>query len=308
MSRVVMLLAISTTLLGAGNVYLFCQLRGERAQQPTASGAEDMPGPQSEREPQESNCTRNHAVTFDSAAPLLWERGGAGAGPGNCPCDSGALAAVRAALSRSQRSREVPAEYQAMQARQRYGQLFRELELSDAQIDGLAPVLHAQEQRALATASASGEQARSGASQRHASDEERSEIAAIIGPEKAAQLEDLRNAMPIRAELRRVRDQLEEAGEPVSPEQQRQLVAILSNRAAPSPPVPEAGEPPEHGFERFRAWARDRDLRLRADSAAVLTPQQLERLEESEALRSVMLPQAENSALATRGSAAGVGG
>jgi hypothetical protein len=114
------------------------------------------------------------------------------------------------------------------------------------------------------------------------------EIGAVLGAEKAAQFTELRRGMPARVEVRIIRQNLENLGVPVTAEQERQLVAMMKNSTPPEPPRPNPGQDPLEASEQFRAWRAERSKYVRDNAAPLLTPRQLERLDESEALQAAM--------------------
>jgi hypothetical protein len=127
---------------------------------------------------------------------------------------------------------------------------------------------------------------------------EQAEIANVLGPERAAEFERLRSSLPARGELSLARTLLERVGEPLTDGQSKTLLEALSARE--SQPMPSGeGLSMEQRKEQFQSWRRERSQQLRESATGVLTPRQLERLEESEALMEAMRPRA------PRGGAAG---
>jgi hypothetical protein len=181
------------------------------------------------------------------------------------------------ALSLVQRERAV---------QHRYGALFRELGLSPEDTARARAVLSDQEERAVGS---SDEEA---AARRR----EQDALTSAIGREKAERFSQLKASLPARSELRRVRDRLEEAGEPMSGEQQRALVAVMSSLPGSSPrPIP--GESLEQGIERFRSWTSERDRAFRERASDILSEGQQRTLEEAAELREAQAPQLRASAL-----------
>jgi len=189
----------------------------------------------------------------------------------------------------SMRPFELRLEHKKTMARQAYGQLFRELALSDEEVEALVAVLSTQEQSSMLAP-------RSPLTSEQQEREQR-EIAAVLGPERAAQFERLKKTIPARTELSLARSQLERFGEPLSDEQHGTLFAILNARepSAP-PPALEEDIAPAQRMEQFRSWRRASSARFRESAAQVLTPRQLERLDESEALLEAMQAPAAGSA------------
>jgi hypothetical protein len=182
------------------------------------------------------------------------------------------------------RAPEFSTEQRSLMARQRYGALFRELALSEAQIDALVPVLAAQDQSAWGRAP-SGRIAESTPADPARN---RAEIAAILGPQKSAQFETLKKSLPARSQLAIARMQLEQVGEPMNDAQRDKLFAIMSAREPLPPPLPVEGQSSEQNFEQFRSWQAERDRLFREDAASVLTPEQKKSLEENASLQASM--------------------
>jgi hypothetical protein len=87
----------------------------------------------------------------------------------------------------------------------------------------------------------------------------------------------LKRTLPARAEVRAVRDRLEQAGDDLSPEQLEELTAVLTARTAQLAVPPRAGadETADERLLRLRTWMNDRELGLRDDEARVLSQSQL---------------------------------
>jgi hypothetical protein len=195
---------------------------------------------------------------------------------------------------------DLPSEHKKTMTRQRYGQLFRELALSDQEADALLTVLSAREKLGPTGMAFKPETAEEQAQQR----QEKAEIGRLLGPERAAEFERLRNTLPARSELSLARGQLERVGEPMTEEQQQKLLESLSTRA-PLAPLPSGeGVSPEERMEQFQAWRRERTQAFRDSAESVLTPRQLQRLEEGDALMEAMRPSMGRVSGATAGSGA----
>lgn len=169
----------------------------------------------------------------------------------------------------------------------RNGELFRELALTQGEIDALTPVLAAQEQRQREQARASGRM-RFGMAALSPEDEQRNrdEVAAVLGPEKAARLQTLQKSQPLRSEVRMLRDSLEQAGIPITEQQQRELMAKVTARAAEPKPTRSDGESQDDVVKRFGEQRRERAQRVREEAAAVLSPEQMKVVDQMEELRS----------------------
>jgi hypothetical protein len=153
---------------------------------------------------------------------------------------------------------------------QRYGQLLRELSLSPEQSDALLGALATLDPSAGLLPSEPPDAAR-----------EQAVIAHVVGPDKAAEFQRLKLTLPARAELRAVRDRLEQAGDDLSPEQLEELTAVLTARTAQLALPPKAGadETAEQRMLRLRSWMHDRERGFREDEAGVLSQSQLQLLD-----------------------------
>lgn len=161
---------------------------------------------------------------------------------------------------------QLSSEQRKIMIRHRYGELLRELAVPQSERERLLEVLSAHEARRPSVPNrgpGSTHDAEALASR------ERAEIAAVIGDEKAATFEQLKSTVSLRAEVRRVRDQLDEAGEPMTAEQYRALIGAMSD------------------------WVAERDDMFREKAAGVLERAQLKTLDEG---RSCAKPCARSSA------------
>jgi hypothetical protein len=170
--------------------------------------------------------------------------------------------------------------------RQQYGRLFRELNLSESQVERVLDVLAAQEERSRAASPQGLARSRLALDPKERERNEQ-EFAAVLGPDNAAKLERWQDQSMARSELQRVRDQLENAGEPLTTEQQNALNERLQQRPdREAPPRREPAEPQEAFQERFREWRTDSRKQLRDDVAQTLTPPQQKRFDELEEMTS----------------------
>lgn len=280
MRTLVLLLGMSTALLGGACVYLLSRVdRAATAASASATGSNEarIQTLLTEREQlrSEIRLARSEAPCPEAtkAEPRSVRTDAAAAG-------SPALA-VAARIAPNWLDRLSP-EHRHTMARQRYGSLFRELALSDAQVDALLPLLAEEPQKPGAFGEDFG---RDDTPEGRAREQK---IAAVLGTEKAAEFAELRHGMPARSEIQRVRALLDSSGEPVDDEQQRRLLARLKEVELPPPPELTASGPPQTTMQQIRNWREERAKHVREAAAAVLTPRQLERLDESEALLAAM--------------------
>jgi hypothetical protein len=161
------------------------------------------------------------------------------------------------------------------------GKIFRELGLSDAQVESLLDVLLAQQTR-------SAEAMKNGTPFAGADPEararNRAEVAAVIGNERAEQLEDWQGRAQARFELRRMRDQLEDSGEPLSDAQLKRIGELVQAQPPSLAPPRQKDETPEAFTERYKAWRNDNREQLRKQVSTVLEPRQLARYDEMDAV------------------------
>jgi len=183
---------------------------------------------------------------------------------------------------------------------QQQGALIKALELSPEDEQRMLSVLSELEQRRqLAGPDAMVDEVQ-------LSQREDAELSRAIGREKAEQFAQLKAAEPGRQELKRVRDRLEQAGEPMTLEQQRALASVMSAVPLESPSaIP--GEPFEQAVDRFRTWVGERDRTFREQAAGILSPRQAKTLEDAAELREAQQPLLRAGA-PTRSAAAGSGG
>lgn len=161
--------------------------------------------------------------------------------------------------------------------RQRFGQLLKQLSLPESKAEALLDVIAAQEERAQTGAGVLAN-FRTNAEER---ERDSREIEALVGPEVAAKIARWQDLAMSRSSLRKVRDELEDLGEPLSEEQKTSLdqrFQALPTR--PLMPKRDEGESNEAFSQRFREWRQDSRQQLRATVAPVLTPLQLKHYDE----------------------------
>ncbi|HTU57932.1 MAG TPA: hypothetical protein VMF89_05855, partial [Polyangiales bacterium] len=108
----------------------------------------------------------------------------------------------------------------------------------------------------------------------------RAEVAAVIGRESAEKLDAWQQQFMVRMDMRRVRDQLDEVGEPLSAAQATRIEALMQARPAPAPPQRQKEESNEAFMNRFKSWRQESREHIRAEVSTVLEPRQLERYDE----------------------------
>lgn len=268
-----MVIASIAVALGLGNVYLYRELRAARSQ----------------ARAQLSACAPTARsplpVVTTSARPLLPEAASA-------PAPTTSINAAVSGGPRPSLPSAASDELRDYFTRKRYDAVFRELSLSDDDITAMLSMLSEQEQRGhkpvpKSRVAADGsilpdpDQARLRA-------EDQREIAALIGPERAATLMAFRETLPARTQLRSVRMRLGDSSEPLSEQQSQQLMAALSASHYSDHPTFVEGESPEERSERMRTWMSATDRQVREDAASILTPGQLKTLDEEMAFQQRM--------------------
>lgn len=274
-------LAIATCLLTVSNVYTVWLLEGHE----TRDGVGRRREPILREQPEQKVVAQ---LAHDP--PSVVQAAGRSDA---CSCSDSSLiarnnSALLAALARARGGPTLSLEQREILSRGRFGWMFRELELPAEQAETLLRVLATQEERAAdasRTTASAAERSRLVAAQKEL---DQAEIQAVLGTDKAAKLERLKEAQSARAELRRVRDDLEDMGEPLSETQYAALASAARARPLSPPPARVAGEPPDDGVERLRTWFSERDRKILDDAAAVLTPEQQQRLEERQSLTRAM--------------------
>jgi hypothetical protein len=177
-----------------------------------------------------------------------------------------------------------------------HGELFRELSLTPSERDAVLTALAEHEERAQVMFANNApfdpsappdpdvmrerfEALRS---------EKKAAYAEALGARRAEQLDALEQTIPARMEIKQFRDHLEAVGVPLADAQRAKLVAQLTNQHEQRPPPVGAGEPFEEMHERYREWRSERSRLFREQAAAVLTPEQLEQLEQYHAWEATM--------------------
>jgi hypothetical protein len=167
--------------------------------------------------------------------------------------------------------------------RHQYRRVFRDLALSDTEMDAALDVLSQQAGRTRKQLSMNG----SPASDPQA---DQAELAAVLGAEKAERFMAEKKLMPARSEVSLLRMRLEEAGEPLSPEQMQAMVESLGKMERAQLPRRVEGDDPQQSQERFQTWMQQRNRELRESAAPVLTPKQRELMDEEAAIQESMRP------------------
>lgn len=101
------------------------------------------------------------------------------------------------------------------------------------------------------------------------------EITALIGQDRAADWAAYQKSLPERSTLGVVRDQLEQAGLPMTESQRTQMLAAITEESQRIPrPTPTQGLPPEEMMAQMNQWQTDYDKALLDRAKQVLNADQ----------------------------------
>lgn len=101
------------------------------------------------------------------------------------------------------------------------------------------------------------------------------EITALIGQERAADWAAYQKSLPERSTLGVVRDQLEQAGLPMTESQRTQMLAAITEESQRMPrPTPTQGLPPEETMAQMNQWQTEYDKALLDRAKQVLNTDQ----------------------------------
>ena len=171
--------------------------------------------------------------------------------------------------------------------RHQYRRVFREIGLTESEIEATLNVMEQQAERSRKLSGA----AASASPPTDDPQRELAELAAALGPEKAERFMAQKKLMPARGQLSMLRSQLDEGGEPLSAEQQQALLGKLSERERGPFPKSVPGEDPQQISARFQSYMRERDRDLRDLAAPILSPKQRELMEEELKFQEAVRPQ-----------------
>ena len=101
------------------------------------------------------------------------------------------------------------------------------------------------------------------------------EIKTLIGQDKLADWATYQKTLPDRAQLGQVRDQLEQAGMPMTDSQRTEMLAAITEETQRNPrPTYSAGVPQEETIAQMNQWQSDYDKALLDRAKQVLTTEQ----------------------------------
>lgn len=266
--RLNLVLGLTTALFGACSLYLLVRLQQKDA------------CPEADHSALTAQLARSEEARKRLELQLSEPRGlAASGGAGNGPPTPGPS---RSSSPSTWRPPELTPEVRALMIRQQYRQVFRELALSDPQVDALVPVLVEQSARRGPWATSAN------SANPQTPERDLAEVSAVLGPDKGAQFEQARKTMPARSQLNLIRRQLDEAGEPLRDDQSERLLAIMTAHQPQQPPQQAQGESAEQNMERFRTWQAQRDKQFREEADPILTPGQRRQLDEQATIRAAM--------------------
>ena len=176
---------------------------------------------------------------------------------------------------------EIARAHQITMIRMRYAKLLQAVGLSEPELEVLLPVLCDLEPA----------HSNQSVSLREMSEHERAqfldEVGKVIGRARAEQVLRGRQQLPVRMQLGIVKSQLDALGAPLSKQQENELVARLSaSGASLMPRLPKPGDPPPVDF--LRKWRQEQHQHFLSAAEGVLTPQQIQRFSEVQAMNDAM--------------------
>ena len=263
MNKPAWLFGVSTLLLGTFCLYLLMQPAREASALHDAALQGELSQLRSERDRLEMDVRSLRAA---QARPAFPPPPIAAAPVSTAPAPTATLPIIKPDYSPTGRRTMV---------RLRNGKMFKQLGLSETQVSSLLDVLVAQEERA--TTAKPNEQPLDRDEVRA---KNRAEVAAVIGSEAAEKLEAWQEQFTARLEVRRVRDQLDGVGEPLSEAQLSRITELIHARPPQLPPMRQQDESNEAFAARWKSWRTDNREQVRAELSTVLEPRQLERYDE----------------------------
>ena len=265
MNKPAWFLGMTTVALAGGCLYLLLQDAGDNGvdAQTLVELEAQLSLLRAERDRLETDMRSLRSMRAGSLAPPQPMAASANSSSGPAPLGPGFF-----------RPPEFSAKTRRSMARLRNGKMFKELGLSEAEVESLLDVLAAQDERAMSIRPGSA------APDADLRAQNRAEVEAVIGPARAAQLEAWQQQFFTRMELRRMRDQLEDVGEPLSEAQLTRLKEHVQARPPAPPPIRQKDEPGETYAAKIRAWRSENREQMRAEVSSVLEPRQLAHYDE----------------------------
>jgi hypothetical protein len=259
----IMVLATTTVVIGVGSLYLLRAHGPANGYTQPDSTARSTSHVEVERSPEEP--LPRAIAAKGGAQPPVSISGSRPAGPPD-----------------SSWFREITAD-SSVRVRQRYGELFKDMDLSAQQIEALVPVLIALDEQ---EAQPRPRDEPDGA----IVERERAAITGVLGQDVGAQFVRLKQTLPARGQLNFVHAQLEETDAPLREDQRKQLLDIVRTQK----PYPRwrriEGESSDQQFARSSRWQHERAKRFIEEASAVLTPNQKSHLEAQAARNAAARP------------------
>ena len=107
------------------------------------------------------------------------------------------------------------------------------------------------------------------------------EIASFLGQDKLDEWKNYQQSMPDRMQLAQVRDQLEQAGLPMSESQRSEMLSAIAEERDRNPrPTPTSGLPPDEMAMQMNRWQSDYEKALYDRAKQVLTSEQFKSYKE----------------------------
>ena len=173
--------------------------------------------------------------------------------------------------------------------RRMYGDLIRELGLTQEEADAFVEALTEQQMSNLVIARQSGGDAVAmSSSMREARAEMNARLLELLGPAGLQQYEDYQRTLGERMRVNAIADQLEALDVPLRDDQRKQLVTAMVEERERIPPPSLDGLSPKEMADRQLEWHEDYERRIRERAAQVLTPEQLEQFTNLQKLQTQM--------------------
>jgi hypothetical protein len=274
MRQLTSILAVSTLLLACTSIYLFQQLSAARERAHSEQASEhSLRGKLAELEDIRDGLETD--LRAARSAPIPSEPAASPAPPAE---------PQRGLLTSGPvfRPPEFTRDQQRLMLRHQYRRVFRDLNLSESEMNAALDVLAQQAERNRKQLSTSG-------APTNDAQNDQAELAAVLGREKAERFMTEKKLIPVRSEVSVLRMRLEEAGETLSAEQQQALVEVLGKKERTPPPRRLDGDP-QQAQECFQTWMQEHNRELRESAAPLLTPKQRELMDEDMVYQNAIRP------------------
>lgn len=167
--------------------------------------------------------------------------------------------------------------------RRLYGDVGRELNLTQEQADALINLMAEQQTRGFGDRrqAALADPASAQQTWRDLQAKNNQEIAALIGQDKMSEWKQFQQTLPQRSEVDVIRQQLDQAGVPLSADQRSELVNVMVEEIQRNPrPTVAQGMMPEDSFKQQNEWQDAYDKSVSDRAKQVLSSEQYDRYSE----------------------------